>query len=544
MYRPILSLVRIQLKMQYANVFKKPSVVIGLVFGMIGLLFIGMIFGGYMLQIIEMMYSLLEPSGNTEAILGSLFLMNFFLIFILSFMLIMNTFYFTEDISSFLHLPVHSYQLLIAKSMNPLIYAYLLTAAMYFPVSIYYGILSSAGFMYYVFVLILFFLMPTIPYALAAAVVMFAMQFVNKGKNKDRSKVIGGIIGFILLILLNIVLRLQQDPEQIAQVIADNAEKGGLLQMATMYYPPASLMSHILTTAGGWESLLYLVIVMLLAIAAGLLFFAAAQKFYLKGALGLNTGSGKVFSGKGLARKPKSIISAYRSKEIQTIFRTPTFFLQCVAGAFVMPALLVVIFLMGDFASATTMLEGISGSMLFVVILFANVFSVGLNPISIVSFSKDGQSWEAHLFLPLTMRQIVIAKLQAAFLINLLPLTVLFVIAVPVIQMNVWEALIWVVIALLVNAAVTVVGMVSDLLYPKLGWTEETELFQNRLATLISIVITAGAFVFLFALLLILKMSMLVSFIVTVLYISVVIVFLLYLVSRLLKTADRATLSR
>ncbi|MFP7479591.1 putative ABC transporter permease subunit [Terribacillus saccharophilus] len=544
MRKPIQSLIRIQLKMQYANVFRKPSVIIGLVFGVIGLLFIGMMFGGYMLQIIAVMYSLLEPSGNTDAILGSIFLMNFFLIFILSIMLIMNTFYFTEDITSFLHLPVHSYQLLIAKSLNPLLYVYLLTAAMYLPVSIFYGILSDAGFMYFVCVLLLFFLIPTIPYALAAAVVMFAMQFVNKGKNKDRSKVIGGIIGFALLILLNVVLRLQQDPEQIAKVIANNAEEGGLLQIATMYYPPASLMSHTLTTAGSWLSLLYFVLVLLLAIAAGLLFFAAAQKFYLKGALGINTGSGKVFSGKGLARKPKSIIRAYCSKEIQTIFRTPTFFLQCVAGAFVMPALLVVIFFMGDFASATTMMEGLSGSMLFVVILFANVFSIGLNPISIISFSKDGHSWEAHLFLPLTMRQIVFAKLQAAFLINLLPLTVLFVIAVPVIQMNVWEALIWVVIALLVNAAVTVVGMVCDLLYPKLGWTEETELFQNRLATLMSIVISAGAFVFLFAMLLILEMSMPVSFIVTVLYISTVIFLLFYIVSRLLKTADRTTLSR
>lgn len=544
MHKPIRSLIRIQLKMQYANVFQKPSVVIGLVFGIIGLFFIGMMFGRYMLQVIDVMYSLLEPSGNTDAILGTLFLMNFFVVFILSFMLIMNTFYFTEDITSFLHLPVHSYQLLIAKSLNPLIYVYLLTAAMYLPVSIFYGTLSGAGIMFYVFILLLFFLIPIIPYALAAAVVMFAMQFVNRGKNKDRSKVIAGIIGFILLILLNVVLRLQQDPEQIAQVIADNAEKGGLLQMATWYYPPAALMSHTLTTAGSWQSLLNFVIVLLLAIAAGLLFFAAAQKFYLKGALGLNSGSGKVFSGKGLDRKPKSIISTYRAKEIKTIFRTPTFFLQCVAGAFVMPALLVVIFFMGDFASAATMVEGISGSTLFVVILFANVFSVGLNPISIVSFSKDGQSWEAHLFLPLTMRQIVIAKLQAAFLINLLPLTVLFVIAVPVIQMNLWESLIWIVIALLVNAAVTVIGMVSDLLYPKLGWTEETELFQNRLATLISIVFSAGAFVFLFALLLILEMPMTVSFIVTVLYISIVVILLFYIVSRLLKTADRTDLSR
>ncbi|PAF38039.1 hypothetical protein CHH69_09270 [Terribacillus saccharophilus] len=544
MHKPIRSLIRIQLKMQYANIFQKPSVVIGLVFGIIGLLFLGMMFGGYMLQIIDVMYGLLEPSGNTNVILGSLFLMNFFLIFILSLMLIMNTFYFTEDITSFLHLPVHSYQLLIAKSLNPLIYVYLLTAVMYLPVSIYYGILSGADLMYYVYVLLLFFLIPTIPYALAAAVVMFAMQFVNKGKNKDRSKVIGGIIGFVLIILLNVVLRLQQDPEQIAQVIADSAEKGGLLQMATLYYPPASLMSHILTSAGSWQSLLYFVIVLLLALFAGLIFFAAAQKFYLKGALGLNTGSGKVYSGKGLHRKPRSIISTYRTKELQTIFRTPTFFLQCVAGAFVMPALLVVIFFMGDFASATTMIKEISGSMLFVVILFANVFSVGLNPISIVSFSKDGQSWEAHLFLPLTMRQIVIAKLQAAFLINLLPLSVLFVIAVPVIQINLWEALLWVIIALFVNAAVTVIGMVSDLLYPKLGWTEETELFQNRLANLISIVISAGAFAFLLALLLILKIPMVVSFIVTLLYISAMIVLLFYIVSRLLKTADRTSLSR
>lgn len=77
MHKPIIALTRIQLKMQYANVFRKPSVVIGLIVGLFGLLVIGVTFGGFMLQVIETMYALLEPSGNTDVILGALFLMNF-----------------------------------------------------------------------------------------------------------------------------------------------------------------------------------------------------------------------------------------------------------------------------------------------------------------------------------------------------------------------------------------------------------------------------------------------------------------------------------
>ncbi|SDC76175.1 ABC-2 type transport system permease protein [Terribacillus halophilus] len=544
MHKPISALIRIQLKMQYANVFKKPSVVIGLIAGLFALLFLGLIFGGFMLQVIEAMYTLLEPSGNTNIILGTLFLMHFLIVFIFSLALIMNTFYFTEDITSFLHFPVQSFQLLVAKSLNPLLYVYLISAAAYLPVSIYYGLLSGAGAMYFLYALLLFLLIPLIPYSLAAVIVMFAMQFINKGKNKDRSKVIGGIVGFLLLILLNVVLRMQQDPEKIAQLLASSSEKGGLLQVATLYYPPAALMTNLLTFSASWQALLYFVAVLLTAFLATLLFYVAAQKFYLKGALGLNTGSGKIFSGKGVSQKQRSIIHAYRTKEIQTIFRTPTFFLQCVAGALVMPALLVVIFFMGDFSTAADLVKDIDGSMLFVVILATNIFSIGLNPISIVSFSKDGQSWEAHLFLPLRMRQIVLAKLQAAFLINLLPIIVLFLVAIPVLQMNVGEALLWLFLALLVNAAVTIVGMLSDLLYPKLGWTEETELFQNRLASLIALVISAGSMSFLIAFLFALKLQMLASLIVTVLYMCGLIALLLYIISRLLKSADRTTLTR
>ncbi|MFP7168715.1 hypothetical protein [Terribacillus sp. FSL K6-0262] len=544
MHKPIIALTRIQLKMQYANVFRKPSVVIGLIVGLFGLLVIGVTFGGFMLQVIETMYALLEPSGNTDVILGALFLMNFFIVFILSLILIMNTFYFTEDITSFLHFPVHSYQLLIAKSLNPLLYVYLISAASYLPVSIYYGLLSSADFMYFFYAILLFLLIPLIPYALAAAVVMFAMQFINKGTNKDRSKIIGGIIGFALLILLNVVLRLQTDPDKIAQMIAASSEKGGLLQVATQYYPPATLMTNLLTSSDSLQRLLFFVTVLLSAFLAAVLFYAAAQKFYLKGALGLNTGSGKVFSGKGISRKQRSIIHAYRTKEIQTIFRTPTFFLQCVAGALLMPALLLVIFFMGDFSNAAALVQDMDGSMLFVIILAANIFSIGLNPISIVSFSKDGQSWEAHLFLPLSMKQIVLAKLQAAFLINLLPIAVLFVIAIPVLQLNIGEALLWAFLALLINAAVTIIGMLSDLLYPKLGWTEETELFQNRLASLVALVLSVGSMGFLIALLFVLQTQMLISLLFTMLYIGGLIALLLYIVSRLLKSADRTTLTR
>ncbi|SNZ14432.1 ABC-2 type transport system permease protein [Terribacillus aidingensis] len=544
MHKPIRALIRIQLKMQYSNVFKKPSVFLGLVLGLLGLLFIGLMFGGFVLQVIDLIYTMLEPSGNSNIILGALFLMNFIVLLLLSLTLVMNAFYFTEDISSFLHFPVYSYQLLIAKSVNPLVYVYLVTAGTYFPVSMYYGALSDAAAMYYVFALLLFFVIPVIPYSLASVTVMFVMLFVNKGKNKDRSKVIGGIIGFILLILLNVVLRLQHDPEKIADTIATSAEGGGLLHMATMYYPPAWLMTNLLTADSFWISLLYLIIVLVIASAAFWLFYAASQKLYLKGALGLNTGSGKQFNGKGLYRKEKSVVYAYRRKEIQTIFRTPTFFLQCVAGTLIMPVLLVVIILMGDFTSAASLAKSLDGSGLYVAILAANVLTIGLNPVSIVSFSKDGHSWEAHLFLPLKMRQIVFAKLQAAFLINLLPITVMFIAAVFVLQLTIWQAVLWLFLALLVNAAVTIIGMLSDLYYPKLGWTEESELFQNRLASLIAIVVSVGSLGMLIALLLLLNMQMLVSLLFTVLYICVLVAALLYSVRRLLRSADRTTLTK
>jgi ABC-2 type transport system permease protein len=544
MHKPIRALIRIQLKMQYHNVFKKPSVIIGFVFGLLGILFLGLMLGGFVLQVIDLIYTMLEPSGNSDIILGSLFLMNFIVVLLLSLTLIMNGFYFTEDITSFLHFPVHSYQLLIAKSVNPLVYVYLVTAATYFPVSMYYGVLSGAGIVYSIFALLLFFVIPIIPYSLASVIVMFAMQFVNKGKNKDRSKVIGGILGFILLILLNIVLRLQHDPEKVAETIASSAEGGGMLQMATMYYPPAWLMTNLLTTDSLWMRLLYLIIVLVIALASFWLFYAASQKLYLKGALGLNTGSGKQFNGKGLYRKQTSVVHAYRKKEIQTIFRTPTFFLQCVAGTLIMPALLVVIVFMGDFTSAASLAKSLDGSGLYVAILAVNILTIGLNPVSIVSFSKDGHSWEAHLFLPLKMWQIVLAKLQAAFLINLLPITVMFLVAVFVLQLTIWQAMLWLFLALLVNAAVTIIGMLSDLFYPKLGWSEETELFQNRLASLIAIVLSVGSLGILIALLLVLNMQMFVSLLFTVLYISLLVAALLYTVSRLLRSANRTTLTK
>jgi ABC-2 type transport system permease protein len=542
MHKPIRALIRIQLKMQYSNVFSKPSVFLGLLFGLAGLLFIGFMFGGFVLQVIEIIYAMLKPSGNSDIILGVLFLMNFFVVLLLSFTLVMNAFYFTEDITSFLPFPVHSYQLLIAKSVNPLVYVYLISAGTYFPVSIYYGVLSDAEAIYYIFALLLFFVIPVIPYSLASAIVMFAMQFVNKGKNKDRGKIIGGILGFILLILLNIALRLQHDPEKVAETIASSAEGGGMLHIATMYYPPAWLMTSLLTAHSFWTRLFYLIIVLVIASAAFWLFCTAAQKLYLKGALGLNTGSGKQFNGKGLYRKEKSVVHAYRRKEIQTIFRTPTFFLQCVAGTLIMPVLLIIIIFMGDFTSAASLAESLDGSGIYVVILAANMLTIGLNPVSIVSFSKDGHSWEAHLFLPLKMRQIVFAKLQAAFLINLLPITVMFLAAIFVLKLTIWQAILWLFLALLVNTAVTIIGMLSDLYYPKLGWTEETELFQNRLASLIAIVLSVSSLGMLIVLLLVLHMQMVVSLLFTFLYICVLSAALLYIVSRLLRSADRTTL--
>ncbi|MBY7143016.1 hypothetical protein KFZ56_08090 [Virgibacillus sp. NKC19-3] len=226
------------LKMQYSKAGKS-STRIGLY--VMAAFFLLPFLGFYIIFIhtmVEALYEFLQPFGQESLILGILFLSLHMLLFFISIATVISAFYFAEDIHSFIPFPLQPYQLLLGKAASPFLYLYVTAGAVFLPAFYFYGSVSGASILYYLFGVILFLLLPIIPFTIASILVMLVMRFVNVAKNKDRSKVFAGILSLFFIILINVLVRLNINNEVITRNFASfMQERDDLLQLITASYP-------------------------------------------------------------------------------------------------------------------------------------------------------------------------------------------------------------------------------------------------------------------------------------------------------------------
>ncbi|UOQ92702.1 ABC transporter permease [Halobacillus shinanisalinarum] len=494
-----LKLIKVMVKMQLSLAGKSTNEKIGYIFlAIVAIPFA--LFVLYMLDgIIGSMYDVLTTTGNENIILGLLFVIITILFIFISVGTILSSFYFAEDVESFVALPLQPYQIMLGKAAVPFLTLYLTNLLLLAPALILYGIHSGAGIVYYIFGFILWLLTPVIPFVLTAVVVMFVMRFLNLSKNKDRMKIFAGLLTFIFAIGINVIIRLNSSGsnagENLAQLVA---EQNGLLQMVTKFVPTAYFSSISLTAPTSLAGIGYFLLTCVLCLFALLFMATTGQKLYFKGVLGLSGGAKKSINHTKMMEKVKKKNVIYSSwvREMKIMLRTPAFFTQIIVQSLLLPVLFIVIIVMdtsGTMGNIGTMLESFQGKTIILSMVGFTIFTLGINPASISSVSRDGKSWFNHLYMPIKAETVMFSKLLASFFINLLSLAVIATIAF-FIKIPLMIGVIWIFLSLLINWFTSVVGTVLDLYSPHLNWTDEREIFKGRLIGILALIIEVAVF--------------------------------------------------
>ncbi|MCP3026799.1 ABC transporter permease [Halobacillus sp. A5] len=498
-----LKLIRLMLKMQFSMAGKSSSEKVGYLFLLLfSIPFSIMIFYA-MDGIIGGLYDVLEPLNNQSFILGLLFISMFAVFTIVSIGSIISSFYFAEDIESFISLPYHPYQIMIGKSAAPFITLYITNIAILGPALLIYGFHSGAGVLYFLYALLIWLITPVLPFVLTAIVIMYLMRFLNLSKNKDRIKIFAGLLMFVFIIGFNIVLRLDtgsnQAGEDLGQLVM---ESNALLEIITALFPSAYLSSISLTQPDSLAGIFYLFLLFILTAGVFMIFLTAGQKLYFKGVLGLSAGSKNRWNEKKVTKqiKQKNILYMSWLKEMKVMLRTPTFFTQIIVQSLVFPVLFIVIVVFdtgnGGLSAGglSTLLAGTEQKYIILAMLGFTVFALGINPASISSVSRDGKSWFNHLYLPIQPSTVIYSKIIAAFTINLLTLIVLSVIGIIFIDLPLSIVLVWFALSLTTNWVTSVIGTSLDLYMPNLNWTDEREIFKGRMIGILALIVEVVVF--------------------------------------------------
>ncbi|REJ07305.1 putative ABC transporter permease subunit [Halobacillus trueperi] len=489
-------LMRVMVKMQLSMANKSSMEKFGYI--MIGLMMIpfGLLILFFIQGIIGNMYAALEPIGNEGVILGLLFVMMTFIFCFTSIGTVLSSFYFAEDVESFISLPFQPYQILFGKSAVPFLSLYGLNTILLLPSLVFYGIHSGAGVLYYLLAFIVWALTPIIPFVLTAIVLMFIMRFANISKNKDRTKVLVGLLGFVFAIGINVLIRLDSGTGNAAEMLT---QQNALLELVTKFFPTAYFSSIALTDIGSWTGLFYFLLFVALSLGAILLFLTIGQSFYFKGVLGLSGGKRGEFDEEKVQKqvKQQSILLSLWKKEMRIIFRTPTFFTQIVVQSLFFPVFLIIIMMLdpnGPLTGWGTQLNVIEGKKVILGMFGLTVVALGINPASFSSVSRDGKSWFNHLYLPIPASKVILSKLLVSFFMNFLSILLLSLAALIVLKVPFIIWFLWFVVSLITGWIASIAGLIIDLYSPKLNWTDEREVFKGRFIGIVPLALEAAVF--------------------------------------------------
>lgn len=443
----------------------------------------------------------------------SMFLSVFFLILmiIMIFQITLastNVYFFSKDLELILPLPIKSEELLISKFNTILINLYFSEFIFaLFPLLIY-GILTSAGLLYYFYLIIILLIFPVFPALVISIIMMFLMKLSKFIKNKDVFQIIVTLLFICLIFLLeikiggNLVNRLDnnfnlENQETISAFNNFNDKMINLNKFFLIINPSINILNNF----NKINAILNLLKIILINLIFLILFIFIGKKYYLKNILKNNNYYLKKINNKNIKNKLKKINigKSYIKKEFKNLFKNPTFFMQCI-----FPILIIMV---SFFIIALTLLPNIRTiltsdifgdevnfsvdlSVICLIIGLLQILSTILN-ISITSISREGKDAIYMKIIPVDYFKQFIYKSIPQILINGIVILIILIfikIIFPSFE-NIYLLFIFILANLfsIINSKLMVL---VDLNKPNLNWKADYEAIKQNNNKLFQYVLT------------------------------------------------------
>ncbi len=441
--------------------------------------------------------------GQEGIVLGLGLAINSVVIFIFGIFYIISSFYFATDVENLLPMPLKPRQIVGAKFLVVMVFEYLITALIFLPVLLIFGIKTGAGPLYYVYGLIVFGFVPVIPLAISSVLVMLMMRFTNVSRNKDIFKIIGGIFAIILGLSFNLILQRFMGgitTGELEQMLVEG--NNSLAILSTGLFPTAGwavqALIHNASASGFLNLLLYVGVSFVVYL--GLL--VLGELFYFKGVVGISETGSKRHKASSI-KLDQTIVkgsqfSTYTRAELRLLFRTPIYFLNCVLINFIWPVFMIFPLFAGSMD--VSMIEDVKRYLAdpqgFGIILAgafaASLFFGSSNAVAPTAISREGQMFFVKKYLPISYKTQILAKVGSGFILGAISIIVMVLFAVGFLKMPILLALLILGSAWMGILLTSFTGIVIDLINPKLKWETEQQAVKQNMNVLYNIIIGAG----------------------------------------------------
>ena len=444
---------------------------------------------------------ILSSMGQEDVLISLVLLASAMVIFFFGIFYVLGIFYFSKDINLLLPLPLKPYQILLSKLFSALVFEYLTELVLLVPVIVVYGIETMQSFIFYLYAILIFLLLPIIPLVLCSIIIMIVMRFTNIAKNKERYSMFAGIISIVVAIAFNMYfqnfVKKMEVKEDLVQYIMESNDK--FSQYLAKFFIGVKFAFNSLAQANNSEGLLNIVLFILITIVALVVFSIIGNALYFNGVIGVkeSVSKRKIINNVEYDRvvRKKEMILTYILSEIKILYRTPAFFLNCVLMNLIWPIMIVVL----SFSSRnelTSMTDGFNEIMnseysVWIYTVFAAIalFFSSSNGVSSTSISREGRNIYFKKYIPISYYKQIKAKMIASFIVSYIGILVFIVTISILLKLGVVSILFMVLIGMFAASITSQTGLLIDLNNPKIIWDNEQQAVKQNLNVLYNILV-------------------------------------------------------
>lgn len=406
--------------------------------------------------------------------------------FIFSFSVVLNELYFTGDIENLLPLPIRARQIVGAKVAS-IFYAESLVQLLVIFFSVV-GFFFALGLPFKNFLLGILGMitLPIIPIIYCSIISLLIMSFTRLIKNKETIRKVG--LGFVLVILMLFVYFLGVLQNFDLELYIEGFVNGDqtFLHVMRGILPHINLFIDTLVTGSVSSLLLYILVnIGFIVVLLGL-----ADVCYFKGVIGLSskdTASKKSSSNILKNIKVENPTNSYLKKEVRTLFRTPSYFLNCILINFIWPIFVYIIcklkfpdLTLSELKKLVTSTDNNTLIIIFMFVIGVSILLPALNSIASSSFSREGKNFYFMKYIPMDYSSQVSVKLLVSFIIAFVGVNVFSLIFYLVIGLKVSTAFIFLIISFLAILFICSLGIIIDSINPKLVWDDELNALREN----------------------------------------------------------------
>ena len=458
-----------------------------LIYGILFLYFAGLItFLGY-----NLLDGLIAIHQETIFV-GMILFMIFGLAIIQTIFSSINILYFTKDSEYLLPLPLKPYQIILARTNVMLIAEYVIIFLIGFIPLVMYGILTGAGIVYYLTMILAVILVPILPVLLISMLIMFIMSFARLTKNRNRFQLFATLLVLAIIIALSISTSgMKQDltNEEMAQMVV---QANGMIELVKGYVPTVDYLMEALTTNSLFTAIVEVLKTLGITIIGFIVYMLIAQKIYFKGLVGNLFGGGASSSNKEINQKEyrnSKLYKSYVGKEFKNMARNPVFLMQCLIPAILIPIIMVVVVYTGlnsdgmGLEQITQMVQQMPTNTFFIACIILGViqFFTMFIYISITAISRDGENAVFMKYIPVSLYKQYMYKIIPNIIMNIVTIIITLGMAEYLLNLPVITLIALFVVATIMGILQSIAMIIVDLKRPKLNWDSEYAVAKQNL---------------------------------------------------------------